>query len=353
VSINDETLRLARQLRIRVDREVDATVRDLVRSWARAWDEIHDAWAQAADALIAASRDGAWPDQWTIARHDRAVAALLAANDKTAELAEHTGITVTDAAGRAVEFTPEFEARLIASQMPRAAGARADLVTRFNRVDATSLQWIVQRTTEQILGDASSLGVYAQEQMRRTLIRGVALGDNPRQAARRMVRQAEGAFNGGLTRALTIARTEILDAHRASASASQMANRDVLSGWVWLAQLDTRTCPSCLAKHGTVHDLDETGPNDHPQGRCARMPKARSWRDLGIDLDEPADITPDAQAWFADLERQQQLQVMGPARLQALDGGVPWSDLTQQRTNPGWRDSWVPTPARDLLARVA
>jgi hypothetical protein len=36
-----------------------------------------------------------------------------------------------------------------------------------------------------------------------------------------------------------------------------------------------------------------------------------------------------------------------------LDGGVPWMDLTQQRANVGWRDSWVPTPARDQLAPIA
>lgn len=323
-----------------------------MKAWARAWDEIHQAWSDAAMDLANASGDGAWPDQWTIARHERAAAALLAANDQIADLSRLTGVTVTDAVGRAVDFTPEFEAQIIASQLPRAAGTRADLVARFNRVDAESLRWIVERSTEQVIVDATSLNVYAQEQMRRTLIRGVALGDNPRQAARRMVRQAEGAFNGGLTRALTIARTEILDAHRASAAASHLANRDVLSGWVWLAQLDTRTCPSCLARHGTEHPLDETGPNDHPQGRCARMPKARSWRDLGIDLDEPADITPDAQAWFDGLSRDEQLQVMGPARLQALDAGAPWDSLAQQRTNPGWRDSWAPTPARDLLALV-
>lgn len=353
MSIGDETLRLARDLRVTVGAEVDAAVRALVKAWALAWDEIAGAWADAAADLAAASQDGAWPDAWTVARHDRAVAALAAAQEQIEQLANLTGVTVSDAAGRVVHATPAHEAQILASQLPAAAGTRAELAARFNRVDSTALAWIVERTTEQVIADATTLGAVAGEQMRRTLILGVAVGDHPTVAARRMLHRAEGTFAGGLTRALTITRTEILDAHRAASMASHLANRDVLAGWVWLAQLDTRTCPSCLAQHGTVHGVDDTGPDDHPQGRCARMPKTRTWRELGFDLDEPADLVPDAQTWFAGLSRDQQLQVMGPTRMQALDAGAAWSDLTQRRTAAGWRDSWVPTPARDLLARVS
>ena len=47
MAVDDETIRLARKLRIHIDSEVDATVRALVTAWARAWDEIHAAWADA------------------------------------------------------------------------------------------------------------------------------------------------------------------------------------------------------------------------------------------------------------------------------------------------------------------
>lgn len=354
MAINDETLRLGRQLRIRVGAEVDQVVRELVQAWARAWDEVHGAWNDAAMDLAkyASLDDGQWPDAWTIARHERAQAALLATYDEVLQLAEFTGVTVSDAVGRVVTDTPEWHARIIASQFPATADREA-LVARFNRVDRFALSAIVERTTQQVTSTMWLLPYQAQEQMRRVLIRGVALGDNPRRAAAEMVARAEGTFNGGLTRALTIARTEMLDAHRSAGAASHFANADVLTGWVWLAQLDTRTCPSCLAMHGTEHNLDEVGPMDHQQGRCARMPKTKTWRDLGIDLDEPADITPDAKAWFDGLSRADQTKVMGPDRLAALDAGVPWHDLAQRRTTPGWRDSWAPTPARDLLARVS
>jgi len=354
VSINDETLRLARQMRVAIDRHVDQAVRDLVKAWARAWDEIHDAWAAAAAEIAAASADESWLTPTQIARGERAQAALAAATEQIAALGQLTGVKVTDATGRIVEVTPEWQARLIGSQMPAQAGTTAELVARFNRADPLSLSAIVQRTTQQITASAWTLSYTAAEQMRRALVLGVALGDNPRKTAREIVRRAEGTFNGGLTRALTIARTETLDAHRDASAVAQLANADVLTGWTWLAQLDTRTCPSCWAMHGTEHDLTEAGPNDHQQGRCARMPTVKPWSQLGFTgLAEPKSALPDAEAVFADLTKAQQLTVMGPARMQALDAGVPWSALSQQRINPGWRTSQVPTPARDLLARVA
>ncbi len=354
MSINDETLRLAKQMRVAIDRHVNQAVRDLVKAWALAWDEIHDAWVAAVADLAAASTDGAWPSQWQLARSERAQAALAAATEQIAGLGQLTGVTVTDAVGRIVEATPEWQARIITSEMPRQAGTTAELIARFNRADPLSLSAIVQRTTQQITADAWRMTYTTTEQMHRTLIRGIALGDNPRKTAREMLRRSEGAFNGGLTRALTIARTETLDAHRAGSAVAQLANSDVLAGWTWLAQLDTRTCPSCWAQHGTEHDLTEQGPDDHQQGRCARLPRTKTWAELGFTgITEPASILPDAQAVFADLTRADQLAVMGPARLKALDGGVPFADLTQRRTTPGWRDSWTPTPALALLARVA
>src|SRR5207237_168588 len=127
--------------------------------------------------------------------------------------------------------------------------------------------------------------------------------------------------------------------------------------WVWQAQLDSRTCPSCWAQHGSVHDLSETGPNDHQQGRCARVPKTKSWRDLGFSVREPADLMPDAQTAFRAMSKADQLAVMGPVRLHALNAGVlPWSALSMKVTTKGWRDSYAATPvkvARRALVKAA
>lgn len=109
-------------------------------------------------------------------------------------------------------------------------------------------------------------------------------------------------------------------------------------------------CPSCWAMHGTIHPLDEPGPQDHQAGRCSRTPVARPWRDLGINIDEPPSLVPDAQAAFWALSRADQLAVMGPTRLAALQrGDIDWADLSTLRRNTGWRDSYTTTRVADLV----
>lgn len=354
MAIRRETLRLADELRVVVDGSVDSTVRELVRAWARAWRELQPEWdAAIADLVDATGTEGQWPSQREIARARRAQRAFTITHAEVVRLAEFGGIHVVSAAREVTAEVADWQARLIASQMPAAAGDTATLVATFTRVDPEAIGAIVERTTEQIHAASKPLSDDAVEAMRRELVRGVAVGDNPRTTARRMLRRVEGRFNGGLTRAMTIARTEVLDAHRSATAAAQFDNADVLAGWVWTARLDGRTCPSCWSQHGRVYPLTETGPNDHQQGRCARTPKTRTWRELGFDVDEPADLLPDARATFARLGREEQLQIMGPTRLQALDDGqLDWEDLSTPRSTTGWRDSYVPIRVGDARRRL-
>jgi hypothetical protein len=145
-----------------------------------------------------------------------------------------------------------------------------------------------------------------------------------------------------------------MDAHRTGAVVGQQRHDDVLSGWIWLARLDRRTCPACLALHGSVHRLDEPGPLGHARCRCVRVPKTKTWKELGFDLGmddppEPEDLVADAQKWFWSLPERDQLAIMGPSRLSLIKSGdVQWTDLFIRKKNPGWRDSHAVRPVRDL-----
>lgn len=314
-----------------------------------AWDELAPLVRAAVDDLVAeAVRTGAWPQPWQLARIERLQRALGSTEDALATLATRTGVEVSDAAGTVVRATGEHEPRLIASQLPAAEQAAA--TTRFAaRILPTALDGIVSRSQAQIAAATRPLSTQALTAVRRELVRGIAVGDNPRTMARQMVARTEGEFNGGLARAMNIARTETLDAYRTASRYAHAANGDVVAGWVWLATLDRRTCPSCWSMHGSVHPVDEPGPLDHQQGRCARVPKTKSWRDLGINLDEPPDLIPDAQAKFWAMPEADQLQVMGSRRLEVLRSGqASWSDLSTRRESVDWRASYTPTPVRDL-----
>jgi SPP1 gp7 family putative phage head morphogenesis protein len=352
MAIDDETLHLAGAAELLIDHEVNRATRDIVRAWARAWNELEATWRDAIGDLIAGSADGEWPSPWQVARAERAMAALDAATAEAYELSRLSGVRIMDGTGRIVNLTMEQGLDdILLSQAPADAEIRASLAVRFNRLDELAVDRIVTRTAGQVESALWPLSAQAGEAMRAVLIRGVAMGDNPRAAAREMLRRVEGAFNGGLTRALTIARTEMLDAHREATRGTRVANADLVRGWVWVSALDTRTCPSCWGMHGTEHDIAEPGPDDHQNGRCASIPLLKTWRDLGIDLDEPASMLPDAADRFANLSRADQLAIMGPARLAALDDGrATLADMATKRTTVGWRDSWAPTPVRDLPA---
>jgi hypothetical protein len=349
VAIRRDTLRRLRQLMATVGGEADATTRALTRAWLRAWDELTPAWREAVAELVAkAAADGQWPAPWQLARAERLGAAVVATSNALDTLAVDAGVTIGAGTATIVGATATAEPILIASQLP-AAMAAAAAAGYAAKLHPSALDIIVQRAGRQVTALTRPLSGQATEAMRRSLIHGIAVGDNPTVAARDMVRRVEGAFTGGLTRALTISRTEQLDAYRETSRYAHSANRDVLSGWLWSCACDRRSCPGCWGMHGTTHPLEEPGPLGHQNCRCARLPKTKSWRELGIDLEEPADLLVDARARFDALPEADQVAIMGPARLAMLRSGqVGWSDLATRRDNPGWRPSYVPTPVRDL-----
>lgn len=80
--------------------------------------------------------------------------------------------------------------------------------------------------------------------------------------------------------------------------------------------------------------------------RCARVPRTKSWADLGFEgIPDPPDTTPDAEAWFNNLTTTQQTEILGPKRFEAWSrGDYPMSDWARRRSNAGWRDSYVVSP---------
>lgn len=353
MAVTDRTLRLLRNLRADIGDQADDVVRELTAAWVKAWDVLADEWDRAlADVVAVYVATGAWPAPWRLARIDRLVAAQQTTAQALAALSGTASTTAGGGAADVVAATAAAEPAIMASQLPAHLAAAA-LETYAAKVAPAALESIVLRARQQIHAGTWPLTEQATEAMRRALIVGVATGTHPNDVAAAMVRQVEGAFNGGLTRAINISRTEMLDAYRDTSATVHAANADVLDGWRWVAVLDRRTCVSCWSMHGTTWPLDQAGPWDHQQGRCVRAPVVKSWAELGIPGVEGEDLTPDAERVFAALPPDEQLAVMGPGRLALLTAGrVQWSDLAVRRDNPAWRPSYVPRPVRDL-ARIA
>ena len=351
--VTQDTLAVLRGMQIQVNEGVGQHEQAILRSWAAAWGDLAGQWNAAVADIAEMTAEGKKPSRAKVMRATRVREALNATRARLDQLLNESGARLVGDAPRVVLAGADWEARLIASQMPLAdSTASAGLL--FNKVDERALEAIVNRTTGRIVNLHRPIGAQAEAELRLALMRGVAVGRNPRGVADDLMTRLEGSFNGGRNRALVIARTEMLDAHRNAAMVQDAANADTLTGWLWVATLDQRTCPSCWGQHGTLHTLEDPGPLDHQQGRCARVPKTKSWADLGFDLDEPVDMLPDARTTFDGLSPEEQTAIMGDKRLALLNSGtIGWDDLSQKRTTDGWRDSFAPTPTKTLMARSA
>lgn len=355
MAVTNRTLWLLAELRDQVGGQTDNAVRDLAGAWVKAWDTLSEAWQEIIDGIVAEYvRTGVWPSPAQLARLGRLQVATAATQQALGVLATTTApATIGAGVDQVIAATALAEPAIMASQLPANLAAAA-LKAYSRNVAPSALEAIALRAKQQITATTWPISDEATESIRRALIRGVATGANPREAAREMVRRVEGEFNGGLARAQNIARTEMLDAYRDASDHVHQANHDVLDGWTWIATLDRRTCPSCWGMHGTHHPLTQPGPWDHQSGRCARMPKVKSWRELGIDLDELEDQVPDAQQLFDAMDEADQRAIVGPGRLAMMKAGkISLADIPVLKQNTGWRPSYVPRNLGqlDLVAR--
>lgn len=341
MTITNTSMQRALAAKLVVTGHLDTAAETILYAWTTAWDELVSAWREALDELIASaiSQPSGWPSPQQIVRSAKASKALEYARNALNDLSVSTGAFIVDGLDDLVKQAWGWERLISWSQLP----PNAHITWRH---DPHSVEAIVRRTTERI---ESLLAVLPDEQvavMRRALIRGVATGLNPREAADIMMRRTRDAFLGGRARAETIARTEMIDAWREGARQSRLANRDVLKGWRWTATLSSRTCPACLVMDGTIHDLDEKGPEGHQNCRCTAAPVTKSWAELGFtDIPEPEENYPTGRQWYNQQPQHVQKKIMGRKRWDDLNSGrLKWEDIPVVKHSSGWRDSIVTRP---------
>jgi len=179
------------------------------------------------------------------------------------------------------------------------------------------------------------------------LLEGIALGFNPRKVAA-IIRRELGQ---GLTWALRTARTAQLWAYREATRASYVANQDIVGSWIWHAELGPRTCMACVAQHGTEHPNTET-LNDHHNGRCAMIPKTKTWAELGFTgiPDTNPKIT-SGKDWFNGLPEAQQRAMFGNDAMYRAwqDGAIGWDDLVGTHSSPVYGDMIVLPSLKAML----
>lgn len=163
----------------------------------------------------------------------------------------------------------------------------------------------------------------------------------------KIVRRMEDGFEQFSRRELvTMARTYMQSANVRSQQAVMDANRDIIDGWIWTITSDDRVCPLCLPLSENFYGNDEQHPPipRHPRCRCFPRSKTKSWRELGIDVDE---LEPIEQAVVTrGYEDKQGRWTIPPVDV----GGAKIQQIRFYRG--GIKEAWPNLPAKQRIAMI-
>lgn len=222
-----------------------------------------------------------------------------------------------------------------------AAATRGDptVIAGFNRLPKDAIQTLLGFLDPQgtLYARIGKLAGTSAEYVTDTITEGIALGYNPIKTARLI----GDAYGRGLTDAMRLLRTVQLWTYREASRAAYIANADVLrDGWKWWANLDSLTCMSCVAMHGTIHPLSEP-LRDHHNGRCAMIPLVKGFPDA---------FQGDGEAWFQALPDAEQRRMMGAKKWDAWKSGAfEFGRLSSENMNDVYGLMRVETPLKALV----
>ncbi len=145
------------------------------------------------------------------------------------------------------------------------------------------------------------LGETMRFEINRAVKLGISLGETNEQIARRIIGAAgtkgTEVMPRGRRDALAIVRTAVQTISNDSRNQTYLANQDVIKGVQWISVLDSRTTEICMARAGKVWSLPNYtpvghsipwngGPPAHWSCRSTTIPVLKTWREMGIDMDE-------------------------------------------------------------------
>jgi|WetSurMetagenome_2_1015567.scaffolds.fasta_scaffold06713_6 hypothetical protein len=224
-----------------------------------------------------------------------------------------------------------------AASLATAAGFRGS----FMRLNPAAIEQMIGflKTDGALFGRLKMLAPTTAEAVSQAFINAVALGDNPRTIAASLISTFKSELGQSLVDVLRMTRTTQIWAYREANRASYIANSDVVTGWIWFAELDG-ACMGCYAMHGTEHPLTET-LDDHYNGRCTMVP---------ITILNPNPNWKKGEEWFNELTPEEQEKRMGPGKYEAWKAGkFTFDQLATHSDNEVYGSMTTETPLKDLL----
>lgn len=203
-------------------------------------------------------------------------------------------------------------------------------------------------TVSELIGEQQKKVV---DRFARTIKQTYIEGAGSAEAARRVLgtvtdnlRSPEARAWRNSVRALT--RTGIQNLATAARDKVYSDNEDLIKGIEWVSTLDGRTSPVCQARDGQVYPVDEgPRPPAHWNCRSTTVPVVKSWRELGVDIDEAPEGTRasmDGQVaagksyedWLRGLPEARQREILGATKYELFKGGTPLTKFVSDDAVP-------------------
>ena len=226
-------------------------------------------------------------------------------------------------------YEMEFHQKLLEGEIP----VKIDLVlpTAETVTSAVLSKPFDGKTMEQWFSGLSN-GI--KDRIHSEIRRGVVEGQTSQQIARRV--NDSGIFDIARRHIDTVVRTAVN--HTANTARDELfkANDDIVEKVRWTATLDSRTSDTCKALDGKTWPVGSKHPTPpaHPNCRSAIIAVTKSWRDMGIDIDEltpaervsmngkvPSDVT--YGEWLRKQPASVQVDALGKTKAKLFhDGGL-------------------------------
>lgn len=134
-------------------------------------------------------------------------------------------------------------------------------------------------------------------EIRQGMIEGEGIDDIVRRIrGRRSAGFSDGVLNTTTNDAERLVRTAVIDTSYKSRRAFFEANEEYIKGEKIIATLDSRTCSECMRREQESAERplplgEGARPPFHPNCRCTVVSVTKSWKELGIDLNEAPEGT--------------------------------------------------------------
>ena len=161
----------------------------------------------------------------------------------------------------------------------------------------------------------------------------------------------QGILKTSATNARALVHSSVQAVANAARLASFKQNADLIECLVWLATLDSHTCLLCAVRDQMEYTLDDQEPIGHTHewaggpgaihfsDRCVLSTRTKSFKDLGIELDEPDDSTRPSDGgavsskmnfkdFLASKDKAWRADYLGPGRAEMYEAGkITLNDL--------------------------